>query len=587
MKTSQTFAATAARPRAQDSAAQSLATDPALLRMRKFNAELDSLMRLLFYSGLSLEEFLVEASHACARTLGVGRVSVWCFDEERTEIRCACLHNGRIDPQGFGLVLKREDHQKYFEAISQSRLIIADDVMTDPRLVEFHENYFSPLNIMSLLDAQIPSASGVRGVVCCEAVGEPRSWAVDEVSFAAQLAQLVGLAFERDDRLQSQRELLDALTAAERAGEAKTSFLANMSHEIRTPMNGIIGMLDLALSNEEDAAKRDTLQTASHAADSLMRLLDDILDYSRLEAGKFEILARPFDFERTLKDVVQLFQPRADAKGLQVSLDYDEKLPSSILGDGVRVRQILSNFMSNAVKFTASGSVGIKVIANPGTRHAVRVEVRDTGPGLSQENMDRLFKRFSRADTVAAQQESGSGLGLAICKQLSELMGGTIGVESQLGEGSCFWVELPLIAAEPITHETLLDQTVDGESETPLRILCADDNLVNRKVLEGVLGKLGHHVTLVEDGLEALEAIKTAPFDVVLMDIQMPNLDGSEATRIIRSGSVGQAQIPIIALTANAMEGNEEEYLNAGMDKYLPKPVKIDALKKALSEYSA
>jgi signal transduction histidine kinase/CheY-like chemotaxis protein len=559
----------------QDIAASS--NDIKLSRMREFNFELDRLMREQFYSSKTTNEFLIEVAKAGSRALGVKRISIWTYTENRQAIRCQCLYDEGYRADAYGMLLNARDYPRYFHAISQSRVVSAHLAQTNPSTSEFTETYLQPLNIKSMLDAHIPSSTGVRGVLCCESVGRARDWAVDEQSFAASLAEFVGLALDRAERLRTQEQLAIALRAAEKAGEAQSAFLANMSHEIRTPMNGILGMLEMVLGDEQDPSKREKLEIAHNSAKGLLKVLDDVLDYSRLEAGEFSVTLESYDLGKIVTEVTRLFQARAEQKGIALSVVIEPALPGKVIGDPVRVRQVLSNFVSNALKFTEKGTIDVLVQCElSGAGDVIRIEVRDTGIGIAEASLSKLFQRFFQVDISLTRRFGGAGLGLVICKQLVDLMGGNIGVESKKNKGSCFWFTLPMnkhIDTKPAEDTVASAQAESLPSGRVLNVLAAEDNRVNRCVIQAMVTSLGHSITLVENGEEVLNALDSGRFDIILMDIQMPVLDGLSATKRIRSRNGSDRDITIIALTANAMTTDRERYLAAGMNDYLAKPI--------------
>ena len=379
-------------------------------------------------------------------------------------------------------------------------------------------------------------------------------------------------------------------TTAIKAGEAKSAFLANMSHEIRTPMNGILGMLEMVRHDETDPTKLGYLEIAHNSARSLLNVLDDVLDYSRLEAGQFSITLEPYSLAMVVEEVTNLFRSRAEAKGLSINYRIDASAPETIVGDDARVRQVLSNFVSNALKFTEEGHVEVAASYEQDTNE-VCIQASDTGIGISENSLPKLFQRFSQVDTSSTRRYGGTGLGLVICKQLIDLMEGSIGVESTEGEGSRFWITLPINLSSPIDcAEDSKSQTTEqptSASSDSLKILAAEDNLVNQKVLAAMVNSLGHQITMVNNGQEALDALETESFDLILMDMQMPVLDGVSATRAIRERPEPTRDITIIALTANAMEGDRERYLAAGLDDYLSKPLQRTELAQTLERITA
>jgi signal transduction histidine kinase len=355
---------------------------------------------------------------------------------------------------------------------------------------------------------------------------------------------------------------------AREASQAKSRFLAHMSHEIRTPLAAVISLVEL--SRDADEASRDTyLDTASESAAHLLRILNDILDLSKVEQGSLEVEVIPFDLAELVDDVVRLTRVRASVPGPTVRAEVSWADDAWRQGDPLRLKQVLLNLASNAVKFTKSGWVTVRVEAR-GDR--VRFEVSDTGSGMDPQQLSRVFDAFHQADPSITRTHGGTGLGLTISKHIVERMGGSLRAESKPGQGSRFWFELPLpVTAEP---SVVSEPSFAPDDAAGLRVLVAEDNAVNRLIATKVLEQLGHRVEVVEDGFGAVERALDG-FDVVLMDVQMPGMDGLEAARRIRAieAERGYARLPIVALTANAMKGDRELCLDAGMDEHLPKPI--------------
>ncbi len=393
-----------------------------------------------------------------------------------------------------------------------------------------------------------------------------------------------------------ENKLSSAIEDANAAYKTQAEFLANMSHEIRTPINGILGMLQLTLMAEDlQADYRDNLLTAKNCADTLLRLINDILDISKLEAGKYNLKEEIFDIKSAIEETVAAQVPIATNKGLALDCAFGNNIPKLVKGDGQRIQQILNCLLSNALKFTPEGSVRVKIAAiDTGTDSInIRIAVADSGIGISEKNMDKLFIRFSQVDASDTRKFGGSGLGLVISKQICELMGGTITVQSKEGIGSTFIAEIPLKVVKAAEVEAEKEEKKDDaalfsiNAHSKARILVAEDEPVNQQVIGKLLGMAGFSYDIAENGEKAIELFKQKEYDAALFDVQMPVMDGITATQEIREieRKEHKKRLPIIAVTARAMFGDKERILENKLDDYIAKPYNLNTVVETLNKY--
>ena len=480
-------------------------------------------------------------------------------------------------------------------AAFKNERVIVEDIQTDPRWAPI-KFLVEGTDLCACWSEPIRGAKGeVLGTFAIyrNRIGGPSE---DDIGFMEAAAELGGIAI---GRVRASAELESARDAAEAANRAKSDFLANMSHEIRTPLNGVIGVVAALSRTQLTPEQREMVTLIENSGVTLERLVSDVLDFSKIEAGQLEIEMGPFDLRAELDAVIDVFRIKADEKAVGFPVTYGDVARGEFLGDGVRIRQVLSNLLSNAVKFTNHGEVSLGVTvtdaADSGQPSTLVIEVRDTGVGFEAGFADQLFQRFSQADTTITRRFGGSGLGLSITRALVELMGGEIGAESEPGKGSTFRVVLPLTrqtslqaydagrhAGSADKHQELTAGGLEG-----LRVLLAEDHPVNQRVVQLILAPFGVELTTVENGELAVAAFTAHAFDLVLMDMQMPVMDGLAATRALRrheAANPDRPRVAIVMLSANAMRQHRLDAEAAGADLHLPKPVTATRLVEGMLE---
>ena len=550
----------------------------ALERSRQFNAGLEALGRAHMVERWSADRLIAEAVERLSHLLDTRRVSVWRLDEDGQGLTCQYIFDAGTGALAPGTRLDRDLNPGYFDAIMTGRTVCVEDALTDPVTAAFAADYLAPLGVRAMLDAPIRTGRGVRGVLCCEHVGATRAWTPEEVSLAASVAQYIAVAELADSAETLAQELKTALKEARSASAAKSAFLANMSHELRTPLNGVLGMAQVLVRSPLGPSDREKVGTIIQSGQQLLGVLNDVLDLSKIEAGRVDITPEPVDPRALVSATCDLFRASAAAKGLTLDCQLDA-LPATVQLDPVRVRQCLSNLIANAVKFTHCGAVSVTARAAPEAAGGWRIDlaVSDTGPGIPASVQSRLFQRFSQADGSSARRHGGAGLGLVIARELARRMGGDVVIDNTHDQGARFVFSF-LAAADSGAAEPG-EAPGDHAALYGASVLLVDDNAINRLVARSFLETAGAIVTEAESGAAALDLFAAGRFELVLLDAHMPVMSGEETLHRLRRLPGGG--VPVVALTADAMQGDEARYRAMGMDGYIAKPVNQDVLLSA------